>query len=210
MRIKRIAVMVAATLASLTLSATAAVAADPPPPRPGPGLYIAPWGAARFQFGEKLYNELRRTGSKLSGLAPVSVPDGRTLTMKVGMQQNNINFGLQIFYPGGWSITNAERGTRFDVDPFWLNILQGGTNGKVKINGEPADGNYKLASFTSTDVLALLRPKILGYKIDRFPMKLTDKWAKDLNRLFGTELAAGDPFGELTVDLKFVPTRTAA
>jgi hypothetical protein len=204
MYIRRIAIMAAAALASLMLTTTAAVAADPPPPRPGPGMYIAPWGTARFQFGEKLYNELQRTGTTLTGIDPVTVPDGRTLTMKVGMQHNNINFGVQIYYPGGWSLSNPEKGTQFDVDPFWLNIMQGGTNGDVQINGTPEDPNYKLATFNSAQVLATLRPRFFGYKIDKFPMKLTARWAADLNRLFGTNLVAGDPFGDLTVDLTFV------
>ncbi|MFC5833437.1 hypothetical protein [Nonomuraea insulae] len=206
--------MTAAVLASLTLgataTATAAVTADPPPPQPGPGMYIAPWGTARFQFGAKLYSELQRTGTALAGIDPVNVPDGRTLVMKVGMQHNNVNFGVQIYYPGGWSLNNPERGTRFDVDPFWLNIVQGGTNGNVKINGTPADENYKLATFNSAEVFAVLRPQLLGYQINKFPMKLSARWATDLNRLFGTRLVEGDPFGELTVNLKFVPPSGAA
>ncbi|MEU6718699.1 hypothetical protein ABZ897_45155 [Nonomuraea sp. NPDC046802] len=205
MYLKRIAVMAAAVLASLTLTTTAAVAADPPPPRPGPGVYIAPWGTARFEFGAKLYSELLRTGTTLSGIDPVTVPDGRTLVMKVGMQHNNINAGIQISYPGGWSLTNSEQGTQFDVSPFWLNVIQGGTNGNVRINGALEDENYKLATFNSLQVLETLRPRLLGYKINKFPMKLTARWAADLNRLFGTNLVAGDPFGDLTVDLTFVP-----
>ncbi|SEG62813.1 hypothetical protein SAMN05444920_103557 [Nonomuraea solani] len=205
MSIKRIAIIAAAVLTSLTLTPTAALAADPPPPKPGPGMYIAPWGTAHFQFGAKLHSELQRTGTTLTGINPVNVPDGRTLVMKVGMQHNNINTGVQIYYPGGWSLNNPGQGTQFDVDPFWLNIVQGGTNAAVKINGTPADDNYKLATFNSAQVAETLRPRFFGYKIDKFPMKLTARWAADLNRLFGTRLVAGDPFGDLTVDLTFVP-----
>lgn len=217
---RRLALLASATALLLPLGVSQAGAAAPEKADtirtmsaqgPIPGAYISPWGDADVEISPQAQQWLEREGITLEAISPFKMhADGTGFSMPIGSTAGDgLDSRGRIYYPGGLRLHHAESGQTVTLKPTYIRVMpRPGYSAGIELNGRTISEETQIADTNYHEVMLSARPSPTGFRLERMPFYFTQE-AADLieghSEIDAPE--AGTPFGTLTPNFDYIPTR---
>ncbi|BFV60122.1 hypothetical protein KCMC57_up52260 [Kitasatospora sp. CMC57] len=206
MKLRRLfSMLFAALLMTMVTPATASASGMPS------GPYVSPWGTAQVTWADSFKARLADRAVVITPIAPVTAPpDDSGIISDIGWTSGDYidleNFG-RVYYPGGVRLSTPDTGGSWTMDEFWLRFSPNrGLSSYLEVNGTKSPTEQLFCSYTLRDAFgAGWGLTFGGVRTAKVPLTLTDIGADTLNEALGTSFHAGEPFGVLSGEFRYIP-----
>ncbi|MER5864967.1 hypothetical protein [Kitasatospora sp. NPDC002040] len=175
------------------------------------GPYVSPWGTAQVEWAPSFKARLAEQAVTITPIAPVTaLPDDRGIISDIGWTSGDYidleQFG-RVYYPGGVSLANPQTGGSWTMDEFWLRFAPvRGLSSYLEVNGVKSPTEQLFCSYTLQGAFGPGWGLTFGgVKTAKVPLTLTEVGARTLNEALGTSFRAGEPFGVLSGEFRYIP-----